>query len=217
MSLRYSLVFFDVDSTLVTIEGIDVLAGNDPEVTALTEAAMAGRIPLNEVYGRRLDRIRPNRRAVEILASTYLRSLTPGAEETIARLRSERVDVHLVTGGIAQAVAPLAEHLGIPARAVHSVSLDFDQTDEYAGFDRRSPLTRPGGKETVVIDVRSRMKGKAAFVGDGMTDLDAAGVVDLFIGFGGVTVRDAVRERSGIYILELDLRAVLPHLLEDQP
>ena len=28
---RYRLVFFDVDSTLVSIEGIDILAGGDPD------------------------------------------------------------------------------------------------------------------------------------------------------------------------------------------
>ena len=63
MTPKYRLVFFDVDSTLVTIEGIDVLAGGNPEVAKLTEAAMNGEIQLDEVYGRRLELIQPTRAA----------------------------------------------------------------------------------------------------------------------------------------------------------
>jgi phosphoserine phosphatase len=46
---RFRLVFFDVDSTLVTIEGIDWLARGNASVAALTEAAMRGEIPLEHV------------------------------------------------------------------------------------------------------------------------------------------------------------------------
>ena len=46
---KYRNVFFDVDSTLVTIEGIDVLARGDSSIAKLTEAAMNGEIPVDEV------------------------------------------------------------------------------------------------------------------------------------------------------------------------
>ena len=125
MPARYRFVFFDVDSTLVTIEGIDVLAAGNPEIVQLTAAAMNGEIPLDAVYGRRLEIIRPTRAAVEALGAQYIASLVDGAPETIASLRDAGVDVHLVTAGIAQAIAPLADHLGIPPRAVHAVALQF--------------------------------------------------------------------------------------------
>ena len=41
-------------------------------------------------------------------AERYIESLVDGAEETIATLRDAGADVHLVTAGIAQAIAPLA-------------------------------------------------------------------------------------------------------------
>lgn len=198
MSLRYRFIFFDVDSTLVTIEGIDVLAGGNPEIAKLTAAAMNGEIALDEVYGRRLDLIQPSRAAVEALGETYCASLVDGAAETIAELQSLGAQIHLVTAGIAQAIAPLAARLAIPPRSVHAVALQFDG-DRYAGFDRRSFLTRTGGKELVVRDVRARSHGKAAFVGDGISDLETAPAVDLFIGFGGVAERPAVREKAAAY------------------
>lgn len=211
---RYRFVFFDVDSTLVTIEGIDVLSGSDAKIAALTEAAMNGEIPLDEVYGRRLELIRPTRTAVEELAGRYRSSLVEGAEETVRTLRDAGAIVHLVTAGIEQAVTPLAELLGIPARAVHSVRLEFSPDGSYAGFDRRSFLTKPGGKELVVRDVRARTHGKAAFVGDGVSDLEARPAVDLFVGFGGVHTRARVKENADIFITESNLTAILPSLLE---
>src|SRR5207253_9437545 len=72
---KYRLIFFDVDSTLVTIEGIDVLAGGNPEVAKLTEAAMNGEVPLDQVSARRLEMIRPTRDAVATLAHRSADSL----------------------------------------------------------------------------------------------------------------------------------------------
>ena len=211
MTPKYRLVFFDVDSTLVTIEGIDVLGGGNPEIARLTDAAMNGEIPLDQVYARRLEMIRPTRAAVESLGERYLSSLTPGAEETIGALRDAGAQVHFVTAGIAQAVAPLASRLGIAPRAVHAVALRFDASGNYEDFDRRSFLSRPGGKELVVRDVRARTHGKAAFVGDGVSDLEAKPAVDLFIGFGGVAERARVRENADVYVRNLP--DALSHLL----
>lgn len=211
--MKYRFVFFDVDSTLVTIEGIDVLAKGNPEIVRLTEAAMNGEIPLDAVYGKRLEIIQPTRAEIEALGQRYIESLVDGAEETIATLQNAGVDVHLVTAGIAQAIAPLAAKLNIAPRAVHAVALDFDSSGGYVDFDRRSFLARPGGKELVVRAILTRAKGKAAFVGDGVSDLETKDVVDLFIGFGGVAVRERVRREAHVFVEEPTLRAVLPYLM----
>jgi phosphoserine phosphatase len=212
MSAKYRFVFFDVDSTLVTIEGIDVLAGGNPEIAKLTDAAMNGDIPLDQVYERRLDIIRPSRNDVYALAQRYIGSLVDGAEEAIRTLRDNGTQVHLVTAGIAQAIEPLASHIGVPTRAVHAVSLRFNERGEYEDFDRRSFLTRPGGKELVVRDVRARSHGKAAFIGDGVSDLETKSSVDLFIGFGGVCVRERVRDNAEVYVMTM--REVLARLID---
>jgi phosphoserine phosphatase len=211
---KYRFVFFDVDSTLVTIEGIDVLANGNPEIVRLTDAAMNGEVPLGEVYARRLEIIRPTRADVEALGRRYIDSLVPGAAETIATLQAAGANVHLVTAGIAQAVAPLAEMLNIAARAVHSVALQFDDDGNYRDFDRRSLLTRNGGKELVVHAVLARAKGRSAFIGDGVSDLETKAVVSLFVGFGGVHTRPRVMENAGVYVSEPSLTAVLPYLIE---
>jgi len=210
----YQTLFLDVDSTLVAIEGIDELAAGDSRIAALTEAAMNGEMPLEEVYRRRLELIRPTRRAVEGLAQRYLDTMIPDAREVLTILREAGVDLQLVTAGIEQAVLPLASRLGIGRRAVHAVSLRFSAEGEYLDFDHASHLAHSGGKETVVRDVRARRHGKAAFVGDGMTDLETKEAVDLFIGFGGVRVRESVRERAEVYLTEPLLAPLIPIILE---
>ena len=207
--MTYRFVFFDVDSTLVTIEGIDVLADGNPEIAKLTDAAMNGEIPLDQVYAKRLELIRPTKDRVDGLGATYVQSLVDGAKETIATLQENGVIVHLITAGIEQAILPLANALHV--KNVHAVKLTFDAAGNYKDFDRRSFLTRPGGKELAVRDLRARSHGKAAFIGDGVSDLEAKPAVDLFIGFGGVVVRPRVKENANLYVT--DLRDVLRHLL----
>ena len=214
MKAKYRFVFFDVDSTLVTIEGIDVLANGNPEIVRLTEAAMNGEIALDEVYGRRLEIIKPTLADVEALGQRYIESLVDGAEETIAELQQSGADVQLVTAGIAQAIAPLAAKLNIPPRAVHAVPLQFDAQGNYLDFDRRSLLTRVGGKELVVHAILARAKGRSAFIGDGVSDLETKPAVTLFVGFGGVHTRPRVKENAEVYVTEPTLKAVLPYLVE---
>lgn len=207
MKAKYRLVFFDVDSTLVTIEGIDILAGGNPEIATLTAAAMNGQIPLEEVYARRLQRIQPTHAQIQSLGRQYVDSLVPGAEDAVARLREAGAVVHIVSAGIEQAILPLADRLGI--RAVHAVRLRF-AGDAYDGFEP-SFLTQTGGKELVIRDVRARTKGGAAMIGDGASDLEAKPAVDLFIGFGGVHIRPLVRDNADVFVTEM--AAVIPHLI----
>jgi len=206
---KYRLIFFDVDSTLVNIEGIDILGAGNPEVARLTEAAMNGEIPLDQIYARRLEMIRPDRAAVEKLSRRYLDSLVEGADETIRKLKEAGCVIHFVTAGIAQAVESLAGKFGVQA---HAVRLRFTEDGEYDDFDRGSVLTRPRGKEIVVRDIRARTKGNAAFIGDGISDLDAKPAVDFFIGFGGVHTRPRVRENADVFVPGPRLDAVLPYL-----
>ena len=57
-------VCFDVDSTVVSEEGIDVLAehcGAGAEVAAWTAKAMGGSVPFHEALEARLNLMKPNR------------------------------------------------------------------------------------------------------------------------------------------------------------
>ncbi len=212
--MRYQRVLFDCDSTLSAVEGIDELArraGVGDEVADLTRRAMAGEIPLEEVYGRRLELIRPDREAIDWLARRYLERITPGARETLATLLGEGVAVHIVSGGLEPALRPLAEELGVPPEHLHAVGLQLDEEGAWCGFEHDSPLAHSGGKAEICRQVMLPGE-RLAMVGDGVTDLETMAAGVNFIGFGGVALREAVKAAAPVYVEEPDLRAVLDYL-----
>ena len=54
---------------------------------------MNGEIPLDQVYQRRLEIVRPTRADVDALGRQYVECLVDGAAETITALRDEQPDV----------------------------------------------------------------------------------------------------------------------------
>ncbi|MBI2969985.1 MAG: HAD-IB family phosphatase [Gammaproteobacteria bacterium] len=208
------LVIFDCDSTLSAIEGVDELAasrGLGAEIRELTAAAMAGRTALEEVYGRRLDLIRPHRADLDWLGKRYVEALVPGAADTVRILHSLGRQVHIVSAGFLQAVHAVATALGVARENVHAVELRFNANGSYAGF-AESPLTRSGGKAAICSELMTRY-GQAVAIGDGATDLEMKNTGARVIGFGGVIVRPEVRKAADVYVTEPSLLAVLPHIL----
>jgi phosphoserine phosphatase len=196
-SSRFGSVIFDCDSTLSAIEGIDELAhAHREEITRLTEAAMRGEIPLEDVYGLRLRLVRPTRDQVNALGERYVRTLVADARETIAALLAENIEVRVMSGGIRQAVVTLALAVGLTERAVAAVDVHFDESGEYAGFDESSPLARSGGKRTVLERWLPELPRPIMLVGDGATDLEARPLADIFVAFAGVVERAVVIEAA---------------------
>lgn len=194
----HSLVL-DVDSTLSGIEGIDWLAARRGDVISrrvadLTQQAMQGGVPLEQVYGLRLAEIRPRREEVDALSRAYVDAVAPGAVETIARIRRSGVQVVLVSGGIRHALIRLSLHLGLGPADLHAVPVRFDALGAYIGFDATSPLTTAKGKRQVVSDLH--LDGPIVAVGDGATDLAMRDVVDSFVAYTGFVARPSVVEHA---------------------
>jgi phosphoserine phosphatase len=188
---RFAVVVLDVDSTVAGIEGIDWLANRrGPDVAAtvaaLTREAMDARMPLEDVYDRRLALVAPTRDDIDALARAYLDAIAPGCVESLGAMRRAGVQLILVSGGILQAILPLASHLGIGAGDVHAVDVRFEGA-RYAGFDRASPLATSGGKR-IVVERRAPARPVLG-VGDGATDLEMKGAVDAFAVFTGFARR----------------------------
>ena len=206
---RFGTVVFDCDSTLCATEGIEELArAHRAEVAAMTEEAMRGAIPLEQVYGRRLELVRPSRGRVLALGHHYIRTLVPDARETVTRLRACGVQVRIISGGLRPAILILARDLGLDDSAVDAVDVYFDDDGEYAGFDVGSPLSASGGKRKVIDGWADTVARPIMLVGDGATDLEAQPVVDAFVAFAGVVFRAAVVAAADFVIRENSLAPV---------
>jgi phosphoserine phosphatase len=212
----FRTVLFDCDSTLVTVEGVDELAARaGTDLSELTRAAMEGRLPLERVYGRRLDAIRPDRAALEWLGERYAQTLVEGTREVVAALAALDVAVHVISGGLEPAVRSLGGALGIAPHRVHAVGVRFTDEGNYSGYDENSPLARAGGKAEVGRVLVDQTGRPSAVVGDGVTDLELRGVCDLFVGFGGVARRERVASESDVFIDRPDFFPVLRALASE--
>ncbi|MDD1629879.1 MAG: HAD-IB family phosphatase [Methylococcaceae bacterium] len=212
--MSFDVICFDCDSTLSRIEGIDELArrvGVGEEMSKLTDLAMNGVVPLEAVYERRLSIIRPDQASINWLADLYIAEIVEGVKEVFASLLVQDKTVHIISGGLRQAILPLAEHLGLPESHVHAVDIYFNEDGSYRNYDLNSPLARTGGKAVVVGTLKG--EGSLVMVGDGKTDLEAKQSGAVVLGFGGVVDRAIVREQADFYTTEPTLLAVLEHIL----
>jgi len=206
---KFRTVLLDCDSTLSAIEGIDELAVHCREdVERLTDDAMRGRIPLEQVYGRRLELVNPTRASVEALGRLYVARLVPDARETAAALQAAGVDVRIISGGLLPAVMAVAQELGVSADRVIAVGISFHDDGSYAGFDASSPLAASGGKRRAIAEWH--VDRPAMMVGDGNTDLEARPVVDLFVAFAGVIERPSVVSAADVVVRANSLAPLLP-------
>ena len=201
------LLCLDCDSTLSAIEGIDELARvRGPEVfaqvEAMTNAAMDGRVPVESVFGRRLEIIQPRLADVAAVGQRYVETVEPTARATIAELGKRGWTPVIVSAGFTQAIRPLADFLGV-AR-IEAVELNFGPDGNYRGYDATCPSTRSGGKATIVARLRRELHPeKTVMVGDGVSDLEARSAADRFIGFGRYVVRPRVKAEASAFILSL--------------
>lgn len=185
---RFRSIAFDLDSTLSALEGIDWLAARRgpvvaAEVAELTRKAMEGELPLDELYGRRLDLVRPTREEIIALGAAYVDAMIPGARSAVGRFRSAGLRLVIVSGGLREAILPLAVTLGFAPGEVHAVGIRHDLEGNYAGWETTSPLATPNGKGAVLRALA--LPAPLLGVGDGTTDLamrDAGATVAAFIG-----------------------------------
>jgi phosphoserine phosphatase len=208
------LICFDCDSTLSSLEGIDELARlRGPaicaQVVALTEDAMNGRIRIEEIFGLRLEAIRPTREDAAAVGRGYLGSVEPTARDTVAAVRAAGWTPVIISGGFRQAIRPLADFLGI--ERVEAVDLFFNADGTYKGYDAAYPSTRSGGKLDIIASLRAEFRPeRVVMVGDGVSDLEVKPAVDLFVGFGGFATRERVKREAAAFVTSL---SAVPALL----
>jgi HAD superfamily phosphoserine phosphatase-like hydrolase len=182
-------LILDFDSTLITRESLEeLLARARPdradEIRAITAAGMEGTIPFRESMEKRLSIARPSRTEVEALGREALGWLTPGMEGVPGAVDA---DLWLVSGGLTEALLPVAARLGIPRERILATEARWSPEGELLGIEA---LDKP---EQIRRHV-ARMPRPRVLVGDGMTDYEPfrEGLVDRFIAFTGNIRRASV-------------------------
>ena len=186
------LIVFDVDSTLIQGEVIEMLAehaGAGEAVAAITEAAMRGEIDFAESLHQRVATLAGL--PAEVLDEVADKvELTKGARTTIRTLRRLGFHCGVVSGGFRQVIDPLA----------HELMLDFVAANELEILDGRltgrvvGPIIDRAGKAKALRDFANQAgvpMEQTVAVGDGANDIDMLNAAGLGVAFNA---KPALRE-----------------------
>jgi len=201
------LVVFDVDSTLIQGEVIEMLAahvGVEPQVKEITDAAMRGELDFTESLRRRVALLEGLDESVldEVAASL---ELTPGARTTIRTLKRLGFRCGVVSGGFTRVIQRLVDDLGLDFCAANELEIvDGALTGRVLG-----EVVDRAGKAVALrrfADQQGITLAQTVAVGDGANDIDMLGAAGLGIAFNA---KPALREVADTALSHPCLDAVL--------
>ena len=199
------LVVFDVDSTLIEDEVIELLAevaGKRDEVAAVTERAMAGELDFAQSLIERVATLSGLPDSIFADVQSRIR-ITTGAKETIAAIQAAGGKVGAVSGGFIQLLTPLAAELNLDfARANELEVIDGKLSGKVVGKIIDRTAKADALKEWSAV---SGLTNTVA-VGDGANDLGMMACADLGVAFNAKPI---VREKADAVIEGNDLRKLL--------
>ena len=204
------LVVFDLDNVIIDGEAIDEigkLANVEDEIAEITEKAMQGEIDFETSIKDR----------VKLLEGTSIEDiqkvadelpLMNGAEDTIARLKEEGLDVAIISGSFDVVAQTVKDKLGIENAYTNSFTVeDGKLTGEVTG-----PLVS-GSKLDVLkehIEGNDTSLEEVVAVGDGANDISMIESAGIGIAFNA---KDSVKEKADVVVDEKDLTKVLDEII----
>jgi phosphoserine phosphatase len=186
------LVVFDVDSTLIQGEVIEMLArraGCEDQVREVTERAMRGELDFAESLRQRVAVLAGLPATVLDEVANEL-ELTPGARTTIRTLRRLGFHTGVVSGGFTQIIDSLVDELGLDFAAANDLEIvDGKLTGKVIG----EIVDRPGKAKALrrFAEEYGVPSAQCVAVGDGANDIDMLSAAGLGVAFNA---KPALRE-----------------------
>lgn len=208
--MKKFLVVFDVDSTLIDQEAIELLAdfaGSKNLVSQITERAMLGELDFSESLMQRVATLK--NLDVSVLDQVS-KSLTPtkGAKALIEEIHSRGGKAAAVSGGFIQLLDPLKKELNLDFHLANTLEIsDQKLTGRVIG----SIIDREAKAEALIqwaAELGVELQNTIA-VGDGANDIGMMGVAGLSVAF---CAKPIVREFAKVTIDERDLSLLIPYL-----
>jgi phosphoserine phosphatase len=201
------LVVFDVDSTLINEEAIELLAeraGTREQVAAVTERAMRGELDFAQSL---IERVATLAGLPESILSEVSQELTPtkGAKELIEAIHERGGKAVAVSGGFIQLLGPVKEKLSFDLERANTLEIqDGKLTGRVIGkiIDRQA-------KADALVEWAQNFGvalSDTIAVGDGANDLGMMEVAGLSVAF---CAKPVVQEKAKIALNERDLAKLI--------
>lgn len=204
------LVVFDVDSTLIEDEVIELLAdvaGKRAEVAAITERAMAGELDFAASLVERVKALAGLPDSVFAEVGQRIR-ITRGAKQLIDAVHDRGGRVGAVSGGFSQVLSPLAEILNLDfARANDLEVIDGKLTGKVLG----KIIDRSAKRDALLewAQLADFRLDQTVAIGDGANDLEMMEAAALSVAFNA---KPLVKEKANLILDSGDLADLIPVL-----
>jgi phosphoserine phosphatase len=204
---RKALLVADMDSTIITSETLDELAGFaglGEKIAAITARAMNGELDFKEALRERVAMLKGL--SLHALEQTWQKvTLTPGAEELVATMRAHGAMTALVSGGFTFFTERVAARVGFD---LHRSNVLLDDGTALLGSVAEPILGRSAKLDTLrsLADQRGLPLSATLAVGDGANDLDMLRAAGLGVAFRAKPIVAAAAQAR---VDHADLRALL--------
>jgi len=201
------LVVFDVDSTLINEEAIELLAehsGNREKVAEITERSMRGEIDFSTSL---IERVATLQGLPESVLEQTAKSLTPtkGASELIQEIHARGGKAAAVSGGFIQLLNGLKRELNLDYAQANTLGVENGKlTGEVVG----ELVNREAKAKYLMLwaEENDIPLSRTFAIGDGANDLGMMAVAGVSVAF---CAKPIVRESADVVIDERDLGQVI--------
>lgn len=170
---------FDFDSTLTSVEGLDMLAeialeGNPEkdkivkEISAITDLGVDGEISFTDSLSRRVALLKAGRSELNQLIEVLKTKVSPSVSKNLGFFKTHKNDIYVISAGFKEFIIPVVAELGIDADRVYANTFKFDEQDQICGFDNKNHLSKHNGKVDCLKEMN--LDGEVQIIGDGYSD-----------------------------------------------
>lgn len=191
MSKKY---VFDFDSTLTSVEALDVLAEitleNNPnrdeivkEIQDITNLGIDGDISFTESLERRISLLKANQDDLDELVRRLEKKISKSIKENKEFFEKHSEDIYVISCGFKEFIDPIVAAYNIPSNKVYANTFEFDSKGYISGFDAANVLSTHNGKIECLKNLN--LNGEVQVIGDGYSDyvMREAGIADKFFAY----------------------------------
>ncbi len=206
---------FDFDSTLTSVEALDVLAeitlANNPkkeaiidEIQEITNLGIDGEISFTESLERRIKLLKAHKSNLDELIAKLRLQLSSSIESNKEFFEKFSEAIYVVSCGFKEFIDPIVKDYNIPADRVYANTFEFDAEGYITGFDADNVLSQHNGKIQCLKNMN--LEGEIQVIGDGYSDYVTreAGVADKFFAFTENVAREKAVDNADHITPNLD-------------
>ena len=206
---------FDFDSTLTSVEGLDVLAeislrnNHDKDniinkIQEITDLGIDGDISFSDSLSSRIALLKANKSQLSELVDVLKTKLSESVKANKEFFTKYQNQIYVISCGFKEFIEPVVAELQIGPERIFANTFTFDETGLITGFDETNPLSQHNGKVNCLK--LSGIQGEIQIIGDGYSDfvMKREGVADKFFAYTENVSRKKATDNADYIVASLD-------------